>query len=180
MLELVVTTCPETWNEETNEFVEAKTTKIQLEHSLISVSKWESKWKKPFLTKQEKTPEETRSYIECMLLKPVEPHVLDCLSEANIDAIREYLADPMTATYIHDRGESGGQKETVTAELIYYWMMTLGIWDKCEKWHLNRLLMLIQVFKVKNTPPKKLSQADIMRRNDALNAARRRALHTKG
>lgn len=181
MLELEVTICPEAWNEKTQEFVEPKTVKLQLEHSLISVSKWESKWKKPFLSNKEKSPEETLSYIKCMLLKPVDPDILNHLSQANILEINEYISDPMTATTFHDDGRnSGGTRETVTAELIYHWMIELGIWEKCEKWHLNRLLTLIRVRNVKNTPPKKMSQGEIMRRNASLNAARRKALNTKG
>lgn len=171
----------ELWDEERAEFVSVKEQTLQLEHSLVSLSKWESKWKKPFLTKEDKTPEETIDYIRCMTLTPnVKPEVYKCLTHDNIAKINNYISDPMTATTINMHGLSKGGKEIVTSELVYYWMVALNIPFECQKWHLNRLITLIQVCNVKNTPPKKMSKRDIMSRNAALNAARRKKYNSKG
>ena len=171
----------ELWDEERAELISVKEQTLQLEHSLVSLSKWESKWKKPFLTKEDKTPEETIDYIRCMTLTPnVKPEVYHCLTHDNIVKINNYISDPMTATTINMHGLSKGGKEIVTSELVYYWMVALNIPFECQKWHLNRLITLIQVCNVKNTPPKKMSKRDIMSRNAALNAARRKKYNSKG
>ena len=180
MLTSTIPEC-ELWDEERAEFVSVKEQTLQLEHSLVSLSKWESKWKKPFLTKEDKTPEETIDYIRCMTLTPnVKPEVYKCLTHDNITKINNYISDPMTATTINMHGLSKGGKEIVTSELVYYWMVALNIPFECQKWHLNRLITLIQVCNVKNTPPKKMSKRDIMSRNAALNAARRKKYNSKG
>lgn len=171
----------EEWDESKEEFVSTKEQTLQLEHSLISLSKWESKWKKAFLGKQEKTREETLDYIKCMTLdKNVDPEVYDHLTNENIQEINAYISDPMTATFFSDDKNAKPNREIVTSELIYYWMIALNIPDRFEKWHLNRLLTLIKVCNVKNQPPKKRSRREIMSRNAALNAARRKHLNTKG
>lgn len=171
----------ETFNEITGEFEYTREYTLQLEHSLVSISKWESKWCKPFLGKQEKTTEEVIDYIKCMTLnKGVGDNIYNCLSQANIRAINEYIEAPMTATTFH--GNETGKKngEQVTSELIYYWMIALQIPFECQKWHINRLLTLIRVCNIKNSPPKKMSKREIMSRNSALNAARKKQLSTKG
>lgn len=172
----------ELWDESTNEFVITKEQTLQLEHSLISISKWESKWKKAFLTKQEKTHEETIDYIKCMTLNQnVDPNVYNYLTNENIRQINSYIDAPMTATYFsEEKGSRGGRGEQITSELIYYWMIALQIPFECQKWHLNRLLTLVRVCNIKNQPPKKRSRREIMSRNAALNAARRKQLNTKG
>lgn len=172
----------ELWDEEKNEFIYTKACTLQLEHSLISLSKWESKWCKAFFSKQEKTYEETLDYIKCMTLTPnVKDEVYLSLTRENISAINKYIESPMTATYFSPDKNGAGNREQVTAELIYYWMIALTIpFDPCQKWHLNRLLTLIRVCNVKNQPPKKMNKRDIMSRNSALNAARRKQLNTKG
>ena len=171
----------EQWDEIKQEFVFTKEQTLSLEHSLVSLSKWESKWCKPFLTKQEKTLEETLDYIKCMTLtQNVDPEVYNYLTNENIKEINEYIGAPMTATYFSDEKTSKTSREQVTAELIYYWMIALNIPFECQKWHLNRLLTLIKVCNIKNQPPKKRSKKDIMSRNAALNAARRKQLNTKG
>lgn len=171
----------ELWDERKQEFVITKEQTLQLEHSLVSISKWESKWCKPFLTKQEKTFEETLDYIKCMTLtQNVDPEVYNYLTNENIKEINEYIGAPMTATYFSDEKTSKTSREQVTAELIYYWMIAFNIPFECQKWHLNRLLTLIKVCSIKNQPPKKRSRKEIMRRNAALNAARRKQLNTKG
>lgn len=181
MLQISVPINPEGWDEKKQEFVPPKEQVLQLEHSLISLSKWESKWCKPFLSKQEKTYEETIDYIKCMTLtQNVKPEVYSHLTKENIDQINKYIDAPMTATYISEEKNGRGSREQVTAELIYYWMIALTIPFECQKWHLNRLIMLIKVCNVKNQPPKKMNKKSLMSRNAALNAARRQQFNTKG
>jgi len=171
----------ELWDERKQEFVITKEQTLQLEHSLVSISKWESKWCKPFLSKQEKTFEEILDYIKCMTItQNVDPEVYNYLTNKNIEEINEYINAPMTATYFSDEKNSKPSREQVTAELIYYWMIAFNIPFECQKWHLNRLLTLIKVCNIKNQPPKKRSKKEIMSRNAALNAARRKQLNTKG
>jgi hypothetical protein len=177
MLPLVI---PETelYDEVRNEFIFVKQQKLVLEHSLLSLSKWESKWHKPFLSKKEKTEDEIFDYIRCMTVNSVDENVYLCLSQEMVNQINKYIEDSMTATTINDKRSPS--REIVTAEIIYYWMVALQIPFECQKWHLNRLLTLIDVCSIKNQPPKKMSQKAILARNASLNAARRRALHSKG
>lgn len=171
----------ELWDESKQEFINTKEHTLQLEHSLISLSKWESKWNKAFLGKSEKTLEETVDYVKCMTLtQNVDPKVYGYLTSDNIDEINRYIAAPMTATYFMEEENKKPSREVVTAELIYYWMISLNIPFECQKWHLNRLLTLIKVCNIKNSPPKQLSKGDLMRRNSKINAARRAKHHTKG
>lgn len=174
----------ELWDEAKQEFVGLqKEQTIQLEHSLISISKWESKWCKAFLTNKQKTREEMLDYVRCMTITPnVDPDIYKYLSNENILEINKYIEAPMTATCIsEDKASKGGSREVVTSELIYYWMIALQIpLDECQKWHLNRLLTLIKVCNVKNQPPKKTSKKDLLNRNAALNAARRKQFNTTG
>lgn len=172
----------ELFDEQSGEFITVKKdTTIQLEHSLVSLSKWESKWHKPFLTKDEKSFEETIDYIRCMSLTPnVDPNVFKLLSDKNIEAVNKYISDPMTATTFRENGNRGGVKEIITSEIIYYDMIALNIPFECQKWHLNRLLTLIRVCDIKSQPPKKMSKGDLMRRNASLNAARRQQMGSRG
>lgn len=171
----------EQWDEVKQEFVYTKDQTLSLEHSLVSLSKWESKWCKAFLTKQEKTFEETLDYIKFMTItQNVDPKVYNYLTNENVDEVNRYIEAPMTATYFSEDKTSKISREQVTAELIYYWMISLNIPFECQKWHLNRLLTLIKVCNIKNTPPKKRSRKDIMSSNAALNAARRKQLNTRG
>lgn len=165
----------------TGEFVEFKDTKLTLEHSLISISKWESKWHKPYLSRENKTQEEAIDYIRCMTLNgPVDPRVYRALTKQNVDEIAAYIQDPMTATTIK-RENKRPSREVVTNELIYYWMTALNIpFEPCQKWHLSRLMTLIEVCSIKNQPPKKMSQAAAMKQQHALNAARLAKYHTTG
>lgn len=181
MLRITIPISPEGWDEEKQEFVEPKYKTLQLEHSLVSLSKWESKWCKAFFSKEEKTTEQVIDYIKCMTLtQNVDPDVYDHLTKDNIEEINGYIEAPMTATQFYEDKNTGHNRETVTSELIYYWMIALNIPFECQKWHLNRLLTLIRVCNIKNTPPKKMSRNDIISRNTALNAARRKKLNTKG
>lgn len=171
----------EFFNEETGEFIYMNEQTLQMEHSLISLSKWEAKWNKAFLSRKEKTLEETLDYFRCMTInKEVDPQIFRCLSSEQVEQINNYIDAPMTATYFAKNQDTTPSRETVTAELIYYWMISFNIPFECQKWHLNRLIALIKVCQLKSTPPKKMNPKDIARRNAALNAARRKKHHTKG
>lgn len=171
----------EFYDEVNERFINVKETALTLEHSLVSLSKWEQKWCKPFLGKDDKTNEEILDYIKCMTLtQNVDPNVYLALSNENITMIREYIDNPHTATTIKENPNAPKSHEIVTSELIYYWMIALNIPFECQKWHLNRLLTLIKVCNIKNAPPKKMSQHQLLSRNAALNAARRQKLHSKG
>ena len=173
----------ELWDEQKQEFSYTTEQTIVIEHSLVSISKWEAKWCKPFLnSKEEKTTEETIDYIKCMTItQNVDPKVYDYLTNNNITEVNQYIDAPMTATWFSkENNKSGLQREQITSELIYYWMIALNIPMECQKWHLNRLFTLIKICNIKNQPAKKRSRKDIMRRNAALNAARRKKLNTKG
>lgn len=180
MLQIVVPAV-EYWDESKNEFIHMKEQMLQLEHSLVSLSKWESKWCKPFFSKQEKTYEETIDYIKCMTItQNVKDDVYTRLTNDNVMQINKYIEAPMTATTFSKDANGKGGKEIITSELIYYWMIALNIPFECQKWHINRLLTLVRVCNVKNEPSKKMSKKDIMSRNRALNAARKKQLNSKG
>lgn len=162
-------------------FINVTAVTLKLEHSLVAISKWESKWNKAFLGKREKTREETLDYIRCMTLNEyVDPIVYSELTNADLYKVKEYLEAKMTASCLpeRDKGESG---DTVTSELIYYWMVALQIPFECQYWHLNRLLTLIQICNMKNNPDKrKMSREELLARNRALNAERRAKYHSRG
>lgn len=169
------------WDERTEQFVTLPDTTIVLEHSLISISKWESKWHIPFLGKDDKTPEQINDYIKCMTITPnVKDEVYDRITREQVETIMAYINDSMTATTISQRGGRRASREIVTSELIYYWMVALQIPFECQKWHINRLMMLIQICNVKNEPDKKMSKRSAMQQNAALNAARRQKAHSRG
>lgn len=181
MLQLIVPISPEGWDEKTEKFVEPKTKILQLEHSLVSLSKWESKWCKPFFSKEGMSSEETMDYIKCMTItQNVDPEVYQHLTKENIDAVVTYIHAPMTATTFSKEQTGKTGREIITSELIYYWMIAYNIPFECQKWHLNRLLTLVRVCGIKNAPAKKRSKGEIMRNNSALNAARRAKLNSKG
>ena len=180
MLQITVP-ATEKFNERTQEFVITKEQTLQLEHSLVSLSKWESKWCKCFFSKQAKTYEETLDYIKCMTItQNVDPEVYNNLTRENLEQINKYIEAPMTATYFAEDRNGKYSREQITSELIYYWMIALNIPFECQKWHLNRLLTLVRVCNIKNQPPKKMSKSQIMSRNAALNAARRKQYNSKG
>ncbi len=176
MLKIVVKG-KELYNEKTGEFSWSKDTVLQLEHSLISLSKWEAKYHKPFLKNTDSMSyEELKDYIRCMTItQNIDPLVYDCLSEDNIMSIKNYMEDQMTATWFNEKNNPKSRQKVITAELIYYWMISLQIPVEFEKWHLNRLLTLIRVCNSENTPKKKMKERDVMQQNAALNAARRKA-----
>lgn len=172
----------EAWNEETEEFITFKPVRLQLKHSLISISKWEAKWHIPFF-ETEKTYEQIISYIQCMTLNPDvkdDSLVYSQLTQENIEEIKAYLEDPMTATTIKTNDKGGRNSQIVTSELIYCWMIQFGIPHEFEKWHISRLITLIRVCSEENKPKKKMSRSEIMAQNKALNAARKARLNTRG
>lgn len=180
MLQIVVPGL-ELWDEKKEIFLSTKQTTLQLEHSLVSISKWEAKWGKAFLGSQPKSKEEDLDYVRCMTItQNVDPVVYYSLSNENLEQIRDYIQAPMTATHIPDFGNTSGYHETVTSELIYYWMIVCGIPMECQKWHLNRLLCLIRVCNFKNAPKKKMSRSELLRRNAAINEANKRRFNTRG
>lgn len=171
----------ELWDEEKQEFISRPERVLELEHSLDSLSKWESKWCKPFLSRKEKTDEETLDYIKCMTLtQDVEPEVYDRFTVDNFRQINKYIEAPMTATTFSDDKRAKGAHEIVTAEIMFYWMIALNIPLECQYWHLNRLLALVKVCNIKNAPAKKHSKRELISRNAALNEARRKQLNTRG
>jgi hypothetical protein len=180
MLQLEVVTA-EDFDEHTLLFIAQNTVVLQLEHSLVSMSKWESEWKIPFLSSDEKTPEQTLSYVLHMILPgDYPPQTLQYLNSTHFEKVNEYIADKMTATWVHEDPQTGPH-EIVTSELIYYWMIALGIPVEFQHWHLNRLMMLIRVCNIKNNAGnKKPNPRNSAARRKELNDQRRKELGTKG
>lgn len=169
------------WDEENQEFSHSDGKIILLEHSLVSLAKWESRWKKPFFSKEQKTRAQTIDYIRCMTITPdVDRKLYRTLTEKDIDTVNQYINDPMTATTFASRGPEKPSREIITAELVYYWMTALQIPFECQHWHFNRLMTLIRVCNIKNQPKDKRSKKDIMSQNARLNAERRKKLGSSG
>ena len=179
MLEIIVPSL-ELFDERTAEFIVKPEVPLELEHSLVSLSKWESIFEKPFLENKNPTTEETLGYIEAMTLTPnVSPEVYLRLSSNNFKAINEYIGQKMTASWVTAPKQAGG-REIITAELIYYWMTVFHIPMECETWHLNRLFTFIQIANAKQSTPKKMGRNEIAQRNRELNEQRKAQLKTKG
>lgn len=171
----------EHYDEVAEEFSYRGGVELQLEHSLVSLSKWESKWEKAFLGPSEKTTEEMLGYVECMILTPDYPSdILERLNQEDLDKIGEYINLKSTATWFKENQPQAKSREVLTNELIYYWMFSAEIPIECEEWHLNRLFTLIKVFGLKNSKPKKMSRAEMLAQNRAENARRREEAGTRG
>ena len=172
----------EFFNEKTSEFITVKGGTLKLEHSLVSISKWESKWKIPFLSEKKKTMTQIDDYIRCMSINgDPDKFLISSISSEDKNRIIDYIEEKQTATWFTDFGEKKNRKsEIITSEQIYFWMIQYNIPHEYEKWHLSRLLTLIEICNRENTPPKKMTQAEIMARNKALNAERKARLHSRG
>ena len=172
----------EFFNERTEEFIYTKQQEIILEHSLISIMRWESKWHKPFLDeKYKKTNEEFIDYIKCMSLNSYPDHVYDDLTLENIKDIQDYIDDKHTATWFAQDDKVLPSHKIITAEVLYSWMVMNDIpFNPCEKWHLNNLMTLIRVCAQQNMPAKKMSEKEILSQNANLNAQRLRQMKTRG
>lgn len=182
MLKIVVP-AGEIYDPATNEFINTKEQILQLEHSLITLSKWEAKWHIHFINNKKITTEQMLDYIRCMTMTPnVDPNVYLVLTKENLNEISDYINNPMTATTVHNHKKPGAapSREITTSEVLYYQMIQFGIPFECEKWHLNRLLMLIKVCAAYSSPDKKMSKSAIAKQYSQLNNARRAAMHTKG
>lgn len=171
----------ELYDESNNSFITRKGCVLTMEHSLLSLAKWESKWHVPFLTDKQQTIEQTIDYYRCMTItKNVDPSIYENIDQKIADEIDEYINDPMTATWFNNTSSGKEDRSVITAEIIYYQMIALGIPFECEKWHLNRLMTLIRVVSTKSAPPKKMSKDEILAQQRRLNAERKARLNTKG
>ena len=183
MLEIKIPLSEEQWDDDEQIFIEPEYRTIRLEHSLVSISKWESKWHKSFINTKNLTDEEITDYIKFMTItQNVDPEVYNHLTRENIQQINEYIKDPMTATYFPEDRKDGTNRKVITSERIYCWMILLGIPVEFEKWHLNRLITLIRVCNIESQPPdkKRMSKSEIMSRNAAINARNRARFNSKG
>lgn len=171
----------ESFDDDKNEFVWSEEITLQLEHSLVSLSKWESIWEKPFLDGKTRTDEELLSYVKAMTLTPdVPPEVYLRITNKHFEQINQYIHSKMTATWFREKQNQSRSRETITSEVIYYWMIALNIPFECQDWHLNRLLTLVRICNEKNAPQKPMSKADLAARNRRLNEERKAKLKTNG
>ena len=179
-MSLIITIKPnEVYNEDTNEFIKVGGGTIELEHSLVALSKWEAKHHKNFINNKDLTSEEMLDYFKCMIIGDAPKNFEYGLTQENVDKITKYILDPMSATKFY-KNNVKKTDEKITSELIYYWMIAQNIPVQFENWHLNRLITLIRLCSVKQEKPKKMSQQDILKQNAKINAARRAKLHSKG
>lgn len=170
----------EAFDDESQTFLTIPGVNLELEHSLLSLSQWESKWKRPFLSDGPKTPDEINDYIRCMSLNELPPGIEMTFTDDVYTKVNGYIGDPMTATTITERQNSKTNREVITAEIVYYWMVALNIPFECETWHFHRLLTLVRVCNIKNSPPKKMSRRESLAQQRDINAARRQAQGTSG
>lgn len=174
----------EYFDNSTGEFRYGEETKVGFEHSLATISKWEAKHHKSFLSSSDKggiTNDEMQDYLRCMIVDGTDPEILKRFTPQNMEELMEYIKDPATATTIHDNRKSkSSKKQIITSELVYYWMISYNIPVEFEHWHIKRLLTLIELFSIKNDEGNKMSQKQTMQSNAALNAARKKAMHSKG
>ena len=171
----------ESYDEESKEFDVQGGTVLELEHSLVSLSKWESKHEKPFLGKEPKTAEEVVSYVQAMTLTPnVPPEIYQKLEPGHFEAINKHIDAKMTATWFSEQPGAPKTREVITSELIYYWLTVFQIPFECQHWHLNRLFTLIRICNIKQAKPKRMSRTEMAQRNRELNAQRKKQLGTTG
>lgn len=173
----------ELFNNATGEFSYAKGGTLTLEHSLVAVHEWESKWKKPYLSQKKKTREESVDYIRCMIVEGhVDDEALRAIPNDVMTTVDNYIHDPMTATIIHSEGQSSNSSNGTftTAEIIYWQMTVLNIPIVFETRHLNKLLTLIKICSIKNGKPKMLSKQERYERNRKINEQNKKRYNTKG
>lgn len=171
----------EFYDETTNTFSTVGDTTLEFEHSLVSLSKWESIFEKPFLSPGEKTSNEIFSYIEAMVItQDYDPASIRRLTQEKLNQINQYIESKQSATTFGIMPETTGRGETITSELVYYWLVAFNIPFECQYWHLNRLFALIRICNIKNSKPKKMSRAEMAQRNRDLNAQRRAQLNSTG
>lgn len=171
----------ESFDNDKNEFVSDEAITLQLEHSLVSLSKWESIWNKPFLDGKARTDEELLSYVKAMTLTPdLPPEIYQRMTNAHFEQINAYIHSKMTATWFSEKQNQSKSRETITSEVIYYWMIALNIPFECQDWHLNRLLTLVRICNEKNAPQKPMTKAELAERNRRINAERKAKLNTNG
>ena len=177
---LTINITDEYWDNDKQEFSYPTKATITLEHSLLSISKWEAKWHKPYMGSENKTPGEFFSYIQCMSLKgEIDNTTIASLTRKNLEDILNYIEDPMTATTVKEDSSSvcGVPKTFVTSELLYSYMVNYRIPVEFEKWHLNRLLILIKVLNEQNKEPKKRSERELIRDYAKIREANRKKFH---
>lgn len=180
MLKIIVPSM-DLFNEEDNTFTTVPETIIELEHSLLAMSKWESKFQVPFLGSSPKTNQEMLEYVRLMIVTPNYPeNILSRLTSENYDSIKEYIESSQSATTFSNRSKAKGKPEIITSELIYYWMVAFTIPFECESWNLNRLFALIRICDIKNSKPKPMTQRELAERNRSINEQRKAKLGTRG
>lgn len=171
----------EVFNDEDQTFDTIDGAVLDLEHSLISLSKWESKHQKPFLSSGERTREEVFDYLKAMIVTPnVDPDVLNHCSPEDLESIQKYIDSTQSATTFGTMPERRGPGEVITSELIYYWMVAYSIPSEYQYWHLNRLFALIRICNIKNSKPTKVSRTEIAKRNREINEQRKAQYNTSG
>lgn len=174
----------ENWDSKKQEFVYDQEVTLELEHSLVTLSKWESKWEKPFLGPEIKSTEETIDYIRCMTLTPdVPPETYHRLSSTHFTQVNSYIDSKMSATWFNEAagaGKASRSREIITAEIIYYWLDEFKINWEAQHWHLNRLFTLVKVHNQKNVPEKKMSRRDMLSERNRLNAQRKTEMKSQG
>lgn len=177
----IVVSAVESFDDSKQQFVSEGGTTLELEHSLVSLSKWESQHEKPFLGKEEKTAEEVVSYVKAMTLTPNVPaEIFQQLDQEHFEAINAYIESKQSATWFSEAPGAPKSSEVITAELIYYWLTVFNIPFEVENWNLNRLFNLIRICNIKSAKPKKMSRNEQAARQRELNAQRKAQMSTRG
>lgn len=177
---VIVVPGQELFDNEKQKFITTEDVTLRMEHSLVAIHNWESKWHKPFLVPKGHSGEEVLDYFRMMCLDDVDPSVFDRMSEENLQEIQAYMENVMTATTFHNLPDKPGGREIVTAEIVYYWMVSLQIPLDRETWHFGRLMALIRTVNTKNAPKKKMNTKDALAQQRELNAQRRAEMASKG
>ncbi len=171
----------ELFDQQSKTFITIPATTVTLEHSLLSISKWESKWKRSYFIKEPMTIDQSIDYIACMCLtKNIDPKIFRFMDKKTAQEISNYIADPMTATTIKHRDKKPS-REIITSELVYYWMVNFGIpFDPCQKWHFNRLMTLIEIATIKEAGDQKMPRKEMLKQRALLNSQRKAKYNTHG